>query len=477
MREEFQKSALVSLQSEQNEWPEPDMSLLETAPQRPPRFPFELFGNAAAYLKDAAQGAEAPIDFSAAMLLAGVSALTGKSYQVRVNADWTEPLIIWAAMVGPPGCGKTPACKPIRSILFQIEEVMKAEFSAKLKTAIQSSDNEDEIEAFQAMLPFPPRLVVNDSTVEALARVELRAELGLLIFRDELSGLIEGLERYSKGVDRAYYLEAFTQGGFKIDRVKAGPLTIENHTFSLIGGIQPDRLKALLLNAGNDDGFSSRVLIFNPNQLPAGPIPKGADHAPLETAFYRFFNLSKLETSDFETLVLSSEARAVFEDWYQIDRARRHGTLGMIGSAYSKLPGYALRIAGLLHVLDWAFAENETALDEAIQERHMAAALQLIESYFVPQIVRTYTHVAATPVESFAAAILNHCKTHEIDRFRLRDVYRSWRLPGARSKGASSQIREAAQLLIKTNWVKAGPGAFGANDFLVNPALINGAVA
>lgn len=474
----FYRSAKLGLVKQCSAFGEPDWGLLERASPSAPAFPSALLGAAQGYVLDASAGSGAPPDYVAAMLLAAISALLGKRYAVQANSDWCEPLVIWSAMVGPPSSGKTPASKPVRQALFEIQRDMTERHSVQIKSRLQmaSEDGLDqmEISRLEEALKQPPRCIVNDATAEALARIEMQAPYGLLVERDELSGLIEGLERYSAGVDRAYYLEAFNSGPFSIDRVKAGSLFVDNHCFGITGGIQPDRLKSLLTHAGDDDGFMSRVLIFWPDLLPPGPIPAGADHSPMKGALNRVYRAQDHRAEDCNTLALSDSAYAALDDWYRSERAARHGSEGKAGSAYGKLPGYALRLSGVLHVLDWAFDNCSThALPQTISERHMAAALQLIESYFVPQIDRAYAGANALAEEFLASAILHECQTRGLRQFNLRAARREWGIPGARKQGSPHHFKTAAKLLVDANWLRPSSDAGAAAEYLINPVLVS----
>lgn len=121
-------------------WPEPDWSVLHGALPPPPSLPVETFGNAADYLTRAAAGANVSPDYPAAMLIAAVGALVGKSFQVRVTTDWFEPLATWSVMVGPPSSGKTPACKPIRRKLFALQNGLADRHCASVKVKLQNAE-------------------------------------------------------------------------------------------------------------------------------------------------------------------------------------------------------------------------------------------------------------------------------------------------------------------------------------------------
>lgn len=462
----------------QQPWAEPDWSILQREAQKAPVFPTECFGNARSYLERAAAAVNVKPDYPAAMLLAAVGALIGKQVSVRVNSDWIEPLITWQAIVGEPSSGKTPACRPIREYLNRVRirmaEKHEQEISAEVGFAEADGMAAAQIENIREKAKFPPRCVVNDSTAEALARIEARSPRGLLLFRDELAGLIEGLDRYNKGNgDRTFYLEAFNGGPYTQDRVKDGEIAIPNHCFSIVGGIQPDRLRQLLTHTGSDDGFASRLLFFWPDQLPAGRIPAGTQHDDLESALNRI-DAFPIDDEGIE-LGLSEEAYGVFDDWYLEDRGSRVGTKGKLGSAYGKLAGYVLRLAGILHILDWAFSEANGNCPFTISPKNVLAALTLIEKYFVPQLKRVYQDADRDPIDTIASGILNYCKKNKVREFSLRKARREWEIGGHRAAGAAKQFDTAADLLVDGEWIRKSFEAHSnAKSFTVNPRLFQG---
>lgn len=455
-------------------WEHPDTSWLSRPDLSPPQFPTDALGEASDYVLEAARGAGAPPDYVAAMLLSATGALLGKICSVSINSDWMEPVSVWCAIIGPPSSGKTPASKPIRQALGEIEsrwgDAHSHRIEAEIAAAKKAGAEPEEIDQLKEKLKLPPRLITNDATLEALARVEQSAERGLLVLRDELAGLIRGLERYNAGVDRACYLEAYDQGPFTFDRVKAGRVKIDNHCFSVFGGLQPDRFRTLLSQSGDDDGFAARLLLFWPKPTRPTTIPDGANHEPLQSALDRLDRLPELSGGRRLELQLTEEAFSLFERWYGNNHAGRHGTEGKMGSAFGKLPGVISRLSGILHLMDWAFDTSPTAsIGVRISEDPVERAIQLVEAYFVPQIKRAYDNVDLLPDERLAYDILRYCERHQQSFFNCRTARREWGLSGASQKGSAGLFEAAAALLEAAGWVQRRAG--NGKDYEVNPLL------
>lgn len=136
-----------------------------------------------------------------------------------------------------------------------------------------------------AVAPDPPprgRIVVNDSTLEELQLAS--HPRGLLYFRDELGGWLGNLDRYGgAGGDRAFFLEAWNGGPYNVDRVKhhGSPLRILMNSLSILGGMQPDRVKDVLGAA--DDGLVARFAFVWPAAAPIVSMTRGSYSDPEPT--------------------------------------------------------------------------------------------------------------------------------------------------------------------------------------------------
>ena len=102
---------------------------------------------------------------------------------------------------------------------------------------------------------------MNDATVEKLGEILNENPLGVLLFRDELSGFFRNLDRQGHEADRAFYLECWNgDGAFTYDRIGRGTLHIAGACLSILGSIQPGPLSDLVrgLRGRGDDGLLQR---------------------------------------------------------------------------------------------------------------------------------------------------------------------------------------------------------------------------
>ncbi len=103
--------------------------------------------------------------------------------------------------------------------------------------------------------------------------------------RDELAGWLEGMARYSGGSsDRPFWLDAYGGRGFTVERKGREPLTIDRPTVGVLGGIQPDRLRPLLMKV-DDDGRLARLMPVWPEPAPIKRPAAWGDDTTIDAVF------------------------------------------------------------------------------------------------------------------------------------------------------------------------------------------------
>jgi hypothetical protein len=102
------------------------------------------------------------------------------------SGEWQECGRLWAALVGLPSFKKTPtmtaAARPLRK---RDHEMLRQFQSEQKKYKDRSADERKGVEA-----PLQKRLCLEDTTIEAAQEVLIGSPNGVLLFQDELSGLL-----------------------------------------------------------------------------------------------------------------------------------------------------------------------------------------------------------------------------------------------------------------------------------------------
>lgn len=481
-------------------WPAPDMSILAGGVRAAPSLPRALFGERAAReISALAEAKGAPADYVAAGVLAVGAALIGNSRWVEAWPGWREPIALWIGAVGDPSAGKSPALDPALQIAREIEDEHAAGFTEKIRgwetdceaAKIASEAWRDDLRAAHAAgapaptkperanepdKPARPRIIAQDATTEALADIAAGNPKGALLFRDELSGFLSACGRYGNEGDRPFFLEAWGGRPFVVDRKKnATPLRISLLTFSILGGIQPDRLSSLLLVA-DDDGLAARFLFVWPLATPPIRPTCGFDLDPLRRAFRRLDRLTLIErdgVTEPGLLILDETAATLHQKNREALFVRSRGAHGMFASALGKYPGIALRLAGVLCLVDWAFCDGKSEPAE-IEAETIRRAWRLLTEYFEPMARRVYGDAAIPQVDRDAAALGREILKRRDEIVNAREIRHRWGIAGLRT---SERVDAALRALEEANWLQPAPARRGASPgrqaktFSINPRV------
>ena len=248
----------------------------------------------AAWVKDIVERTQCPPDFVAVTVMVSLASLIGRKVAIYPKKcdDWLVVPNLWGALIGRPSAMKSPAMsegmRPLKRLVaearkqhedkikeYMIEKMFTDQQQKNLELDIKKalkSNKRNEIEDARANAlkavndekePFERRYIVNDATVEKLGELLNENTNGLLLERDELTGWLKNLDREDRANDRTFFLECFNgTGDYTYDRIGRGTVYIECTTMSIIGGLQPSKLRPYVWNAINhgngDDGLIQR---------------------------------------------------------------------------------------------------------------------------------------------------------------------------------------------------------------------------
>ncbi|MDZ4688653.1 MAG: DUF3987 domain-containing protein, partial [Planctomycetaceae bacterium] len=359
----------------------------------------------------AARAMQVDPSYVALPLLAVCAAAIGNYRRIRLKPGWTEPACLWTAIVGESGdCKSAPldiAFKAMRSV----QKLRLKDFAEKQRQYEQRlADYERDLAKYKSgkitefpqapVEPTPERLVIDNTTTEAVAVLLQQNPRGLLVAKDELSGWLASFDRYAsgKGGDAAAWLEMFGGRQLVIDRKSSKrPLFVPMALVSVAGSIQREVLKRLLSVEHRENGLAARLLFADPPKRVRRWTEAGITRAAEESIARLIDRLMSLEpqvdaNGDPEPVLvdLSAEAKPVWIDFYN-DHAEQQATLsGELAAAWSKLHGYAARLALVLHFVRWA-AEDPTlpAIDD-VDVVTLRAAITL-SRWFGNEAKRIYT--------------------------------------------------------------------------------------
>lgn len=322
-----------------NDWPDP-IPFSDTLPKvmslRPEMLPRDI-GD---HIFDVADRQNSPPDFGATTGICALSSLLGNKIVIKPkqNDDWIVVPTQWGINIGNPSTKKTPSMQEALKPLTQIDEfysdqydieskrhraelelvaiaVELAKINAKklLKTE-KKSDREKALQVLESaralqQAPTRKRYIMHDSTVEKTGVLLNENPNGFLLSQDELSSWFSKMEKDEYQGDRAFYLQCFNgNGSYSYDRITRESIHIKNCTLSIVGGIQPSRIRSIVCKAVRgmmDDELIQRF------QLAVWPDPvkqEWQDRAPNKDAWERY----KRIFDKIDALVKSKDIQCVF---------------------------------------------------------------------------------------------------------------------------------------------------------------------
>jgi putative DNA primase/helicase len=484
----------------QNEWPEPQPirpALIRVPPLAPTLIPEPY----RAWNEDVALRLQCPIEFVAAAAIVMTAAVVGAGCGIKPKRhdDWLVIPNLWGGIVGRPGMLKSPAIAEAFRPLEHLEAEARARFEHESKIyeaqlelyrAQRGSLKRDmalmtERKATLGPDHFPQRFSelqephpavwrrykTNDATIEKMSALLAENPRGLLLVRDELTGLLRCWKR--EGPDRSFYLEAWNGcGSLTSDRIRRGTIHAENLCVSIFGSIQPARLQDYLQQAirGNDnDGLIQRFqLLVYPDELSRWKL---MDQYPDSIARERVFQIvRKLAYMDF------LQYGALFEDgakvsYFRFENAAQerffqwwseleNGTLRreehpMLLEHLAKYRSLMPSLALLFHLID--VAAERHAGPVTLQAAEMAVG-------WCELLVAHAQRVYGTVTDSRAPAVVQLARRLSAGalgaRFRLRDVYRKeWELLNTKARAQA-----ACQELIQAHWLREAPRLRGVHN-------------
>jgi Protein of unknown function (DUF3987) len=453
----------------------PDLTYFRPHRIAPPPMPMTGFGALASWVEMAAKARGAPVDYVAASALVMAATAIGTTRRAVLH-DWKEFPILWAALIGNPSDGKSPAMDTVTEAVREIEQDaaiahkdVLARWEADAAAAKIKCENW-EIEIAKAVKdgyppppkpdaamipdkPPRPRLVMADATTEAMAALLAAQPRGLASLRDELAGLLGSFDRYSgSGQDRTFLLEGYGGRSYTVDRKSSDkPTLIPFVAISVLGGIQPDRLE--LVTDGADDGLAGRFLFIWPERAPHARVARGPNPETFTRVLRRLQGLRHGQVDDRIAPIdvpLERSAVEVFEAYRAHLNNLSAGEGGLYGASLGKMHGRALRIALVMELLMWA-AGPDTSEPTSISAETMAEAVAFLDDYATPMLRRALGEAALPQVERDAATL-----ARRIAKLRpmlvnasamRREKWLSGNAPAARYSAAVAELVDAGCLV------------------------------
>ncbi len=483
------------------EWPDPP----PLGGALPPVEPFDLDLLPAVFrplVEDVAERMQVTCDFVAIPLIVAMGAAVGRRAVMQPKAadsTWRVIPNLWGGVVAPPGYMKSAAIEAATEPLRKIERDSAGEYdgdqadykrrkaehdiqlnawkqsattAAKKKEALPAQPDDEPAE------PQPKRYITNDATAEALHEILSVNPAGVLNLRDELSGWLAQLDKPGREADRAFWLEAWNgNGSYTMDRIMRGSIRAEACCVSVLGGIQPGRLRSYLAQALTDgpgnDGLMQRFQLLTWPDLGNGPW-RYVDRPPrkdaLDAVAKIFARIVQLDPANPRLYRFGPDAQILFIEWLDELEILIRG-----GSLHPALTSHLAKYRSLMPSLAMLFEIADCEATELVSLQHARQAADWCE-YLRKHAERLYSCVTS-PEMLLAQDLAAKIKAGKLtDKFHLRDIYTK----GWAGLDTPPAARAAVEVLVDAAWVcrketQAAPrGGRTPELYLVNPKVLHG---
>ena len=487
----------TNFNAEQPDWPEPEKlrdSLLPVTPLPIDNIP-EAFRE---WIIDVAERMQCPLDFIAVASIVVTASVIGASCGIKPKQkdDWLVIPNLWGGIVGHPGMLKSPAVNEVMQLLGQLEKEAKKTFDAAniqyqaemelykadkdaikaalvnaRKEVLKNKSNSLDTQALKEKLlqihepakPIWRRYKTNDTTIEKLSELLADNPRGLMLYRDELMGLVSTWDKEGREGDRAFFLEAWNGDGSQTtDRITRGTVHTENLCISILGNTQPAKLYRYLhqaIRGLDNDGLLQRFqLLIYPDKTSNWKL---IDRAPNIKAKQRVSNIiTKLAEMDvlqhgaikelqdrFAYFRFNDAAQDLFNEWLTIlekDKLQQDEQPILL-EHFAKYRSLVPCLALIFHLINVVDGKTGAKVN-------YDAVLGAIAwcGYLENHARRIYGMMRNTSFEA-TKKLANKIQNNELPSpFSLRDIYRKeWSLLDDKELA-----RKACNELVDANWLR-----------------------
>lgn len=494
-------------------WPEPE-GLQDTLPPVKSFSEDLLPDSFRAFVADVAERMQVPMDFPAVAAVLCLAGAVNRRAVVQPKANdtgWVVVPNLWGGIVAPPGYLKSPVIHSITNPLTRIqdqwrithEEAMKSferkmeehtlrvnawkqQFTQNAKKSKGSAPARPEDEPEEPKLR---RLIVNDATFESLHEIMRDNPAGVFVIRDELAGWWSQLDKHGREGERAFFLQSWNgDSSHTIDRIGRGAdIHVEACCTSMVGGIQPGRLRSYLTDALEDgpdnDGLVQRfqVLVWPdaPEKWTYTDRPPERESEERAAAIFR--HLVDIDPARPLQFRFAPDAQEFFIGWLSTLEGKVRGK-ELHPALISHLSKYRSLMPSLALLFELADRVGFVGFDGSVSGKtqnivgleHATQAAQWC-TYLESHAHRIYS-CAVAPQMQTARELADKIKTRKVGKdgsFAVRDVY----IRGWKGLDTPDAVKAAAEILTDAGWLREVPseskpsGGRPSKRYEVNPRI------
>lgn len=483
-----------------------------------PSFPIEALPDwGHDFVKAVSVANQVPVDMPGMLYLAAVAASVSLAYEIEARPGWIELLGLYVIPLLETGNRKSGTLRDIQEPIeyferklveetrsdyelkkheldvkrAQLEDLKKSYVKAKNGTPPKKGTSSksateiwDEIESLSNEItntpePYLATLLSGDCTEEKLIALAAANNGVIANFSAEGELVTNATGRYSQQSRLEAILKGYSGDPIRQGRIGRADQYVPRPCFTIAMCVQPIIMKELAEKPEfRHKGFIGRFLYSVPTS-PLGHRQVDADPIP-EAVRSRYHNgILKLLTynwasSERQVLKLSDEANKLLADFERElePRLGPEGELKPIVDWAAKLAGNIVRIAGILHLADYAGDRDKPLI---VPVETMQRAL-LFAPYLINHAKIAYSLMDTADNEDIVKAkrVLKWIADNKLEEFTQRDCHRANQ---AIFKNAE-EVKDILSILMTRHFICesntesfAGPGRKKSTVYKINPYM------
>lgn len=430
--------------------------------------------------------------------LGAVCAAVDSRIRLELMPGYQVPPILWLMTIGAPADKKTPASKPLMSILGQLEredgprykdalmkwEAQEAMYAHSKKAYLDAAKAPEMLLAGSdvnfvdlpsvanepPVKPVPLRLTVGDITSQKLVHHCADRPQGVLCYLDEMNSWVHKLSDAKSGENRSCWTEGYEGKRYMMDRIGTGSIIADPMSVSIYGNIQPRVLKANIQSLSIDGLIQRFIPVVLSGEYDAVPnyVP------PMLTNIDQWEQLIRLTTTlPPITYRLSVEAYEVFRKWQYWYQQGKHDERLLQAednymTAFGKAEGTMCRLMLIMHIIDNPYSVEVSA-------QTCSNAIKVTKNYILPILRHTYTNITATVEKSLDEWIIDYVIriAGDVDTITSSEVKRAARrqLEGIPNTAHDMLVKESMFVLENEGWLVLMSETKRLCTWAINPAI------
>jgi len=485
---------------------------------------------------------QTPTDLAGMLAMAVLSTACARRIEVRAWEGYDEPVNIYAVISMPPGSGKSPVFKAMTGPIAMFEwqqleksqeaieraederDILKAKLDeAKRKAARVEGNNAmkeaySEVDGYRGELkdlevPTRAKYIIDDATPESVTSIlaEQGGRIAVLSSEGDIFAIMSG--RYSSGAPNiGVYKKGHVGDDIRVDR-KSRSEVVRRPAITMGITTQPEVMRSFGQNKTfQSEGLLARFFYAMPSsnvgsrKVVTAPIPPEVKDAYYHRVLNMLENLNSGNSGNYgksdrnsdqdsgnsknstyisifsnisyiEISIPAKERFTAFRTWLE-PQLGPYGMFSHMADWASKLGGYVLRVAGLLHMADVAAygSHNSHNSQNEISDATLERAIRFIQ-YLIPHAQAAYAEIGSDPAVEGARLVLRWIEKTEARQFTKRDCYQG--VKGTLKR--ADELDPILSLLVDHGYLReqetaerTGPGRKPSQSYDVNPIVFSG---